>query len=439
MRKLAPRACQLVVPSTCYRHVSAAASTLAAAAAAPPLQPSPFVQSYNAALASGALRDDAAQRAAAGVLSRVSANLTTHLSTPPPAAAGGGFLSRFLPRFGAAAEPPPRGAYLWSNMPGCGKTMLVDMMYEAVEAKGRKRRDHFHSFALEVHARLHDLRGRSESAADKVGAVARDLASEFQLLVVDEFQVTDISDAVIVHQLFKRLFRHGVVLVATSNRPPEDLYANGLQRELFTPLIPILRRHCEVHDMGATLDYRLRHSDAVSSTFFLDAAGGAVKAREMFDELVGGFPVEQDRISVLGRTLVLPTAAPQKRVVLCNFEDLCERPLSSADYLALVSEYHTIVLTHVPVLDVIMDRNAVRRLTTFVDYAYEARVKLIVHAEAPPNLLLRGAGGLGRPAVTEEQFAAGRLISRLIEMQTSDAYLATAWMPPSSSAVHSHI
>lgn len=245
------------------------------------------------------------------------------------------------------------------------------------------------------------------------------------------------AQAVIVHQLFKRLFRHGVVLVATSNRPPEDLYANGLQRDLFTPLIPVLHRHCTVHEMSATLDYRLRHSEAVSSTYFLDDDGGAARAERMFADLVAGFPVGQDRISVLGRTLVLPIAARQKRVALCRFEELCERPLSSADYLALVGEYHTIVLTHIPILDVLMDRNAVRRFTTFVDYAYEARVKLIVHAEAPPQLLISGAAVDGRPAVTEEQFAAGRLISRLIEMQTSDDYLGTAWNPPSSAAVES--
>jgi cell division protein ZapE len=250
--------------------------------------------------------------------------------------------------------------------------------------------------------------------------------------------VTDISDAVIVHQLFKKLFANGVVLVATSNRPPEDLYANGLQRELFTPLIPALRARCEVHEMGATLDYRLRHSDAVSSTYFLDADGGAAKVHRTFEDLAAGFPVEQARIPVLGRTLVLPTAVPRKRIVLCKFEDLCERPLSSADYLALVSEYHTIFLTGVPMLDVIMDRNAVRRLTTFVDYAYEARVKLIVHAEAPPAQLIRGAVRDGRQVVTEEGFAAARLVSRLIEMQTSDEYLAEAWAPPSSAAVATH-
>jgi cell division protein ZapE len=400
-----------------------------------PLLPSPFASKYTAAVASGTLREDAAQRSAAAVLSRVSAEMTTYLAAPKVDASEGTFLSHFLQRFRPPPSAPPRGAYIWSNMPGCGKTMLADMMYDAIESDGRKRRDHFHSFTLEVHARLHDLRHKTDSAADKVGAVARALASEFQLLMVDEFQVTDISDAVIVHQLFKRLFSHGVALVATSNRPPEDLYAHGLQRELFTPLIPLLRQYCEVHEMGASLDYRLRHSDAVSSTYFLDSDGGAMKARLMFEDLVAGFPVEQDRISVLGRTLLLPTAVPRKRVALCKFEDLCERPLSSADYLALVSEYHTIVLTNVPMLDVIMDRNAVRRFTTFVDYAYEARVKLIVHAKAPPNLLLQGINGGGRPAATEEQFAAGRLVSRLIEMQTSDLYLAAAWTPPSSAAL----
>lgn len=248
-------------------------------------------------------------------------------------------------------------------------------------------------------------------------------------LLQDEFQVTDISDAVIAHHLFKKLFANGVVLVATSNRAPEELYENGLQRELFEPLIPILRARLEVHEMGATLDYRLRHKDAKSSTYFLDSDGGRATAFDKFKELVSGFPVEQTRISVLGRTLILPAAVPKKRVALCKFEDICERPLSSADYRALVSEYHTIVLVDVPVLDVVMDRNALRRLTNFVDLAYEARVKLIVHAEAPPPLLVRGVNDGGR-AQTEEGFAAGRLVSRLIEMQTSDEYLSSSWHPP---------
>lgn len=244
----------------------------------------------------------------------------------------------------------------------------------------------------------------------------------------DEFQVTDISDAVIAHHLFKKLFANGVVLVATSNRAPEQLYENGLQRELFEPLIPLLRERLEVHEMGATVDYRLRHKDAISSTYFLDADGGRASALAKFKELVSGFPIESTRLPVLGRTLILPAAVPKKRVALCKFEDICERPLSSADYRALVAEYHTIVLIDVPVLDVVMDRNALRRMTNFVDLAYEARVKLILHADAPPALLVRGAED-GRRARTEEAFAAGRLVSRLIEMQTSDEYLSSSWRP----------
>jgi cell division protein ZapE len=302
------------------------------------------------------------------------------------------------------------------------------MMYDQVSQAAYKRRDHFHQFLLEVHARLHEQRGVAHNAADKLGNVARDIAAEVRLCVLDEFQVVDISEAVIVHQLFRKLFEHGVVLVTTSNRAPESLYENGIQRDLFLPLIPILRERCVVHEMALTVDYRLRHSHEVSSTYFLDADGGARRLEDKFVELAGGFPVVPDRLALLGRTLSVSTAVPRKRLAKFSFEELFERPLSSADYLTLCAAYHTILIHHVPVLDVIMDRNAVRRLTNFVDCAYESRVKLVVHAAAEPAKLLHGiAGSDGRP-VTEEAFAAGRTVSRLIEMQ-SDAYLGTAWMP----------
>jgi predicted ATPase len=306
--------------------------------------------------------------------------------------------------------------------------MLVDMMYDQVEPATRKRRDHFHQFLLEVHARLHEQRGTTHNAADKLGNVARDIAAEVRLCVLDEFQVVDISEAVIVHQLFRKLFEHGVVLVSTSNRAPESLYENGIQRELFLPLIPILHSRCVVHEMGPTVDYRLRHSHEESSTYFLSEDGGARRLEEKFIELTDGFPVVTDRLSLLGRTLSVPTAVPRKRLAKFSFEELFERPLSSADYLTLCAAYHTILIHHVPMLDVIMDRNAVRRLTNFIDSAYESRVKVVIHAAAEPAQLLHGiAGSNGRPT-TEEGFAAGRTVSRLIEMQ-SNAYLSEAWMP----------
>lgn len=312
--------------------------------------------------------------------------------------------------------------------------MLADVMFHSLSGT-RKRRDHFHSFTLDIHARLHHQRFAKGSSSDKLTNIADDLASEFQLLVVDEFQVTDIADAVIVHHLFRKLFANGLVFVATSNRPPEGLYANGLQRDLFTPLIPMLRSHCSVHEITAGRDYRLSHvSGAISSTYFLDSDNGLQKAVQKFELLVSGFPADKVALPVLGRTLHLRHAVPQKRVVMMTFDELCQSPLSQADYVALVSAYHTIVLTGVPVLDAIMDRNAVRRFTTFVDYAYEARVKLIVHAEAPPSLLVKGQVTQGSAAATEEQFASARMVSRLIEIQTSDEYLAAPWTPPALSS-----
>lgn len=384
---------------------------------------SPFAGAYECALKKNLIKEDEAQRAAAAVLSRVSADFQSYLSRTES--------SRFslIPRLfakRASSNAAPRGAYLWSASPGTGKTMLANMMFDTVESKVGKRRDHFHSFALDVHSRLH-FQKSSYDPADKIGNVARDLATEFKLLVLDEFQVTDISEAVIVHQLFRKLFANGVVLVATSNRAPEHLYENGIQRELFTPFIPVLRERCCVHEMGVIMDYRLRFSGERSSVYFLVANDGHIQFDKKVNDLKGGFSFSEDRLAVVGRTLSIPKAIPQKRIAMFTFEDLCERPLSSADYIALSCSYHTIFVRDIPKLDVILDRNAVRRLTNFVDCAYEARVKLIVLAEAPADELICRTIGEDVPE-TEETFASRRTISRLLEMQSS-AYLSLPWAP----------
>jgi cell division protein ZapE len=385
---------------------------------------SAFAVTYNSAVQTGALRVDRSQLAAAKILSRVCADVNQYLAAPQP--------SPWLPSLFRGSRQPqsPRGAYIWGGV-GSGKTMLVDMMYDVIAPAELKRRDHFHKFTLDVHARLHDQRLLSGNASDKLGKVASDLASEFQLLVVDEFQITDISEAVIVHQLFRKLFASGVVLVATSNRAPDSLYENGIQRELFTPLIPIIYERCDVHEMGATVDYRLRHSGEESSTYFLKTKEGEKKFQEKFDSLIGGFPVGQARLDVRGRMLLLSRAAPRKRIALFTFEELCGDPLSPADYRALCHSYHTCFLSGLPKLDVLMDRNEMRRLTNFIDAAYEARVKLVVLADEQPTKLFHARGASpndhGWPK-TEEAFASERTVSRLIEMQSTE-YLQEPWNP----------
>jgi cell division protein ZapE len=374
-----------------------------------------FAAVYNSAVQSGSIQGDRAQLAAARLLSRVCADVTSYLFSPQP--------SLWLPSIFRGTRHPqaPRGAYIWGGV-GCGKTMLVDMMYEEVEPVALKRRDHFHKFTLDVHAR---------NAADKLGNVARELASEFQLLVVDEFQITDISEAVIVHQLFRKLFLNGVVLIATSNRAPDSLYENGIQRELFTPLIPILHERCHVHQMGTTVDYRLRHSEEQSSTYFLGQNDGGKQFSNMFELFTGGFPVGKAKLNVRGRSLMLSKAAPSKRIAYFTFEELCGDPLSPADYRALCHSYHTCFLSELPKLDVLIDRNEMRRLTNFVDAAYEARVKLVVLAEAQPNRLFHANGAFPGDVAwpkTEEAFASERTVSRLIEMQSTE-YLQEPWNP----------
>lgn len=375
-----------------------------------------FQRSYEALVQDGRIADDPSQRAAAALLSRVHQRLQPYVKKRSPMVMRLDRSFRML--FGTHS---PGGAYICGGV-GSGKTMLTDLLYDSIDGD-LKRRDHFHNFVLDIHARLHVK--RRTNPVDKIGDVARDIAEEVRYLSLDEFQVTDISDALVVHHLFRQLFGLGVVLVATSNRVPERLYENGLQRELFTPLIPLLRQHCEVHVMEETRDYRLRNAKSARAVYFTEDEDGASQLQDVFDELGEGFPVREERIDVLGRKLVVPMAVICKRLAFFTFEELCSRPLSSADYIALCNTFHTICIANIPVLDVIADRNASRRFTKFIDTAYRVGTKIVVHAAAPAEqLFVRPASEVQ----TEESFESHRTQSRLFEMQ-SDEYLERPWKP----------
>jgi cell division protein ZapE len=346
-----------------------------------------LLDQYRAAVAKGELRPDPAQENAVRKLNQLARALTR---------------KRGFSLFRRAA---PKGLYLWGNV-GRGKTLLMDFFFEEA-AVAKKHRAHFNSFMVDVHARIHAERQRAGSS-DPIPVVARDLAADARLLCFDEFQVTDVADAMILGRLFDRLFAEGVTIVATSNTPPDRLYEGGLNRQLFLPFIAQIEQRLEVVELNGPSDYRLQRIAGLN--VYLTPLGPEADAAmdAAWQRLTDSNRGKPASLPVLGRKLPVPQAA--RGVARFDFADLCAQPLAAADFLAVARAFHTLLLDHIPLLSPEM-RNEARRFTLLIDTLYDEGVKLICSAAGPPEALYPQGDGA-------EAFR--RTASRLAEMQSED-------------------
>jgi cell division protein ZapE len=355
---------------------------------------------YRALVEQGRIRADPAQRRAVEKLQLLHMRLAGYDPSRRKKVALGWL------GFGRKAARQDRdltGLYIYGDV-GRGKSMLMDLFFEGAPVTP-KRRVHFHAFMQEVHVGIHIA--RESNVSDPVRPVADEVAEGATLLCFDEFQVTDITDAMILGRLFEALFARGVVVVATSNRPPDDLYKDGLNRQVFLPFIAMLKDRLDVHELAGPSDYRQdRMSDEAR---YFSPLGG--RARDRMDAAwareAGGDAGAAMTIQVRGRRIVIPRAAGEAG--RASFADLCQTPLGPGDYLEIARRFGVFFVDGIPRLAQ-PKHNEAKRLVTLIDAFYEARVKLYASAEAPPAELFASGEGA---------FEFARAASRLAEMQSA--------------------
>jgi cell division protein ZapE len=360
------------------------------------------LERYQALVTAGELRADADQAAAARRLEHLAHDLEA-----------GPRKGSVLWRLAGKKPEGARGVYLWGDV-GRGKSMLMDLFFENVGI-GRKRRVHFHEFMLEVHDRLNVE--RRKATADPVIAVAEAMAEDIRLLAFDEMVVNNPADAMILSRLFTEMMAQGLTVVATSNRPPKDLYKDGLNRQLFLPFIFLIEEKMDVVPLNGPTDYRLDRLGSVDTWLVPNGPEATASLSAAFFRLTDYPPEDRDHVPGCdipvqgGRTLHVPKCL--KGVAVFSFKRLCGEARGAPDYLAVARRFHTVILVGVPRLGP-ENRNEAARFVTLIDALYEHKVKLLASADAQPEHLYEAGDG---------QFEFQRTVSRLNEM-ASDEYLA---------------
>ncbi len=365
---------------------------------------------YQQALENGEYQPDDVQRKAVTRLDAICHAIGANSSSPAPAGGLFGKLNKLMGKGKTPPQPPVKGLYMWGGV-GRGKTWLMDMFFQAIPGE-RKQRLHFHRFMLRVHEELTALQGTS----DPLEIVADRFKSETDLLCFDEFFVSDITDAMLLGTLMEALFARGITLVATSNIPPDDLYRNGLQRSRFLPAIEMIKQHCEVMNVDAGIDYRLR--TLTSAHLWMAPLNEATTQAmdRMFVALAGSDRTECPVLEINHRAL--PTQGVAGGVVAMDFQTLCGEGRSQHDYIELSRRFHSVLLFNVPVM-IYKTEDQARRFLALVDEFYERHVKLVVSAETSLFEIYQGS---------RLKFEYQRCMSRLQEMQ-SEEYLRLTHLP----------